>query len=247
MGRLSFTNDYYPYTTPDSNDCSMLDDYHIMACACNHNINVADYCRGEKKFSARSYTTIYYLYGIFLNNMYRSYEYYTHSICRPYGTPDGFLFCSNIASTETNYYDKFTKSTVYKVDHWPGTNHISTIPCYAPECLSKHDDWTCAEPNLSNEVGFNSNTYWGLFILFRYRQFTENVTLLPVNLAHWAVTFEQDRCVKIQTSAFHHYCFCMGTNKSEWLCRTSQRPQQTFGNLSKWIDKRGEATEFINL
>ncbi|KAI1694056.1 hypothetical protein DdX_20319 [Ditylenchus destructor] len=172
-----------------------------------------------------------------LDNMYRSYEYYTHSRFRYLGTsPSGYLYCSHPALAETENYERLRNSTIYKVHDWE-TPYTNKDPCIPPECIAKEDNWTCAKPNEFNEMRFNSDSYRGLFILFRHRslQVTENVTLLPIDLSHWQTTFEQSKCVKIQITAFHHYCFCMGANKSEWFCKRSVRPQKMFGDFSKWI------------
>ncbi|KAI1696460.1 hypothetical protein Ddc_20423 [Ditylenchus destructor] len=146
------------YSTPDSNECSMVDDSYIVACGCNRKIKES--------------------------------------------------------------------------------------PCNPPECISKYNDWTCAKPNESYEKRFNSNPYQALVIQFRDRQLkvTENATLLPVDLGHWENTFEQSKCVRIRMSAFHEYCFCMGTNKSERFCKLLEEPQRILADSTKLINKNDSIT-----
>ncbi|KAI1695294.1 hypothetical protein DdX_19658 [Ditylenchus destructor] len=186
--------------------CTFKESYYIVVCMCNQSLTAEEYCRGVDKtvFEAKRLYKAYYIYGVLLSNIYSMYEYYTHFHISPsHSQSDGFLLCNQATATNNIASNDFISSAEFEIKIW-----------------SSSYSWMCSTPE---EMRYFYNSSQSLYLNFRYKyiKLTERIALFPADLSHWEGTFEDNKCIKIQPSAFHEYCLCMGRNKSERFCKST--------------------------
>ncbi|KAI1695273.1 hypothetical protein DdX_19668 [Ditylenchus destructor] len=230
--------DSFPNSTKDTEKgCFLTENMYNILSMCNNTLMAEEYSNSvpKTKFLAKRPYKVYYVYGRMFNNVYALYEYYTHFHYHKYIPSAGFMFCNKAYVFGSSVNAEIINTTLFEIAMWPTPNNQSIKPL-TNQLQFVIGDLTCTT---LDDMEYYSEPLHSLLLHFYYKH--KNVTqitpLLPIDSEHWIATFVQNKCIKVQMSVFHHYCFCMGTNKSERFCKKSKNFQPiSFGNLGKLDD-----------